>query len=371
MREPVPPTSPAPSPSGAPGGSLNPRRLIRAGVVGWSVTGLFILAVVYTLWAAQTLLMPIVLAIFLAIVLAAPVRLLALLRVPDAVGAGLIVVAFLGTLAAAVYFLSEPALTWVDRAPQVVRQIEYRLAPITRQLGGATEATREIEQITESDSDDRQTIRVTEGTLAATVLNRAGTIAAGAVITTILMFFLLALGRRTSLHIVRALEPGPRRVYADIMTTVQREIAVYLQTITLINILLGAATSGVMWATGMPSPVLWGVMAGVLNFMPYIGPMVTVSIISVVSLLSFETPGAIALPPLAFVALTSLEGYILTPMVVGRRLTLNPLVVFVSVVAWGWLWGVAGALLAVPLLAVLKIILDRTGGLPVLRAALE
>lgn len=359
---PKPPESPPPQLPRAP-------NLWRR-ISGRSLAGLFVLALLYTLWVAKSLILPLVLAVFLAIVLSAPLRLLRRLRIPDVISAALVVFGFLATLAAGIYFLSEPALSWIDRAPQIIQQLEYKLAPVTRQLGGATQVTRELEQITDG-SDERPTFKITEGSMAATVVERVGTLGAGAVVTVILLFFLLALGRRTVIQVARALPTESRKVYEGIITSVQTEIAVYLQTITAINITLGAATAAAMWATGMPSPILWGVMAGLLNFMPYLGPVITVSVLTVVALLSFGTLWAIALPPVSFLILTTLEGQILTPMIVGRRLTLNPLVVFLSVVAWGWLWGMAGALLAVPLVAVLKIVLDHTGRLKLLRAAME
>lgn len=332
--------------------------------------GLLVLAVLYTLWLAQSLILPLVLAVFLAIVLNAPVRLLRHLRFPDALSAAVVVIGFLAVLVTGVLFLSAPALSWIDRAPQVIRALEHKLAPITTQIGGATEVTREIEEMTSAD-DSAPTVHVAEDSLASIVVARLGTFAAGGVVTIILLYFLLAMGRRTGIRVARALDPESRHVYEGIVASVRSDIAVYLQTITAINIALGLLTAGAMWLTGMPTPPLWGVVAGLLNFMPYLGPVMTLAILTTVSVLSFDTLGAMIVPPLSFLVLTSLEGQIITPMIVGQRLTLNPLVVFLSVVAWGWLWGMPGALLAVPLVAVFKIVLDHTGRLPVVRAAME
>lgn len=355
--------------AGTPEAPPRPPNLWRR-ISGRSLAGLFVLALLYTLWLAQSLILPLVLAVFLAIVLSAPVRLLRRLRLPDALSAALVVVGFLAILGAGVAFLSVPALTWIDRAPQVVRTLEYKLAPVLSQLGGATAVTREIEEMT-STSDDKPTVHVAEESLAAVVVAQVGTLAAGGIVTLILLFFLLAMGRRTGLRMARAMPPESRRIYEGIATSVRVEIAAYLQTITAINIVLGLLTAGAMALTGMPTPALWGVVAGVLNFMPYLGPVMTMAILTTVSVLTFDTFWTMAVPPLCFLALTSLEGQIITPMIVGQRLTLNPLVVFLSVVAWGWLWGVAGALLAVPLVAVFKIVLDHTGRLRLLRAAME
>jgi predicted PurR-regulated permease PerM len=113
-----------------------------------------------------------------------------------------------------------------------------------------------------------------------------------------------------------------------------------------------------MFLLGMPNPVLWGVMAGSLNFIPYLGAITSATILTLVALLTFEEVGRAVVVPLVFVVLTSLEGLIVTPTVVGRRLSLNPVAIFIWLIFWGWLWGIAGTLLAVPLLAVLKIVCD-------------
>lgn len=118
-----------------------------------------------------------------------------------------------------------------------------------------------------------------------------------------------------------------------------------------------------MWLAGMPSPVVWGVMATILNFVPYFGAIVGGIIVGMVALITFPTVEYAVSIPLIYLALTSLEGQFVTPSILGRRLTLNPLVIFVTVVLWGWLWGVPGALLAVPILVTFKVICDNVDSL--------
>ena len=113
-----------------------------------------------------------------------------------------------------------------------------------------------------------------------------------------------------------------------------------------------------MWVIGLPNAGLWGTVAGVLNFIPFLGPGITAVLIFLVSVLTFDTLSAMLVPPAVFIALTTLEGNFLTPMIVGRRLSLNPIAVFVSILFWGWMWGMPGALLAVPILAIMKILCD-------------
>jgi predicted PurR-regulated permease PerM len=127
--------------------------------------------------------------------------------------------------------------------------------------------------------------------------------------------------------------------------------------------LLTAATALAMALLGMPNPVLWGALAAVNNFIPYLGSLVTVGVLTVVAAVSFDTLGQIVAPPLIFFALTTFEGQFLTPMLLGKRLTLNPVVIFLALLIWGWLWGIPGVLMAVPLLAAFKILCDHVPSL--------
>jgi predicted PurR-regulated permease PerM len=143
----------------------------------------------------------------------------------------------------------------------------------------------------------------------------------------------------------------------------EEHISKYLVTMTLINVGLGVAVGGAMRLADMPNPVLWGVTAAVLNFVPYLGPVVTLGMIALVSLLTFEDLGRAFVAPGLYLGLNALEGYLVTPMLLGRRLLLNPVVIFLGIIFWGWLWGIPGALLAVPILVTFKIFCDHIGPL--------
>lgn len=346
------------------------RRRGALGVIAISTTGLLVLAVLYTLWVAQVFLVPVVLALFLAIVLNLPARQVRRLGVPSWAAAAVTVLGFLALLFTASWFLSEPAADWLDRGPRVIQELKTKLLPVTQSLGGASEVSEELDKMTGGDKA-RATVEVASPSLTQRMLSGAQTVLGGGLIVVVLLFFLLAGGRRTVAAIAVSLPARQRAVYDGIIRQVEDDIAVYLQTITLINAALGTATGLVLWALGMPSPALWGAMVAILNFMPYLGAALSLTVIAMVSTVTFGAPGDIVLPPLCFLVLTTLEGQILTPSIVGKRLTLNPLVVFLSVVAWGSLWGVAGALLAVPIMATVKIALDNTGRLRWLRAAME
>ena len=172
-----------------------------------------------------------------------------------------------------------------------------------------------------------------------------------------LLYFILARGRLTFERFISSLTvPEQSESWKKLFFHIHDEIARYLVTITLINAGLGIATTLILALLGMPNPVLWGVLATILNFIPYLGGLTMTMILGIVSLISFNTLGRILLSPLIFLLLTGLEGQFVTPMLLGRRLSLNPLVLMISLLFWGWIWGIPGMLLAVPIHASLKII---------------
>ena len=128
------------------------------------------------------------------------------------------------------------------------------------------------------------------------------------------------------------------------------DLASYYRVVTIVNFGLGVATGIAMAILGMPQPYLWGIIAALVNYVPYAGPVVGTGVLLIVSLITFDEAIYILLPPLTYVVLTSIEGYFVTPTLVGRALHLNPFMVLLAVVFWGWLWGVPGAFLAVPML---------------------
>lgn len=350
------PNSPDLSPPLAPPSAL---RRPSAGQV--ALVGLFALAILYTLYFAQAVLLPVMLAILLSLPLGPVVKGLARINLNEGVAAALVVAALLGATVFVTYSLADPAADWLRRGPVVASELEFKLGAIRDSIEQAREASRRIEDIAEPAPTAAPEVVVRGPSLAQQVLSQTQYVVANLVIVTVLLFFFLAQGRTMVDRTIAALPNAAlQHHYATIVDTVQRQVAIYLATITAINAGLGVTTALTMWALGMPNPALWGVVAGVLNFIPYLGAVATTIILALVSLLTFEQPLHIVLPPLAFIALTTAEGYFITPTVVGRRLTLNPIAVFVAVLFWGWLWGIAGALLAVPILAVGKIICDHT-----------
>jgi predicted PurR-regulated permease PerM len=180
----------------------------------------------------------------------------------------------------------------------------------------------------------------------------------------VLVLFLLASGDMLYEKIIRVLPTlSDKKRALRIVHDIEASISRYLLTVTLINVGLGVVIGLVMWALGMPSPAVWAVASVVLNFLPYIGAVVGVGVTAVVAFVHFDGLTAALLPPLAYLACTIVEGNVVTPLVLGRRLELNTVALFVGVAFWGFVWGIVGVFLAVPLLVVLKVFCDHFPGL--------
>jgi len=334
-----------------------------------ALTGIFVLLVFYTLYFARDFLLPVVLAFLLTFLLAPVVRGLHRIRVPEAIGAALVILAVLSGVVYGIYSLSGPAGDWIERAPQGLGRIERRIRDLQRPVTEVREAAEQVQEQVEEMAGQGRRARPTEvqvegRTLTGVVFSQTQAFLAGAVVTIILLYFLLASGDLFLRKLVRVLPRlSDKKAAIEIARDMEDHISTYLVTMTLINVGLGIAVGGAMRLAGMPNPVLWGVTAAILNFVPYLGPVVTLGMIALVSFLTFEDLGRAFVAPGLYLGLNALEGYLVTPMLLGRRLLLNPVVIFLGIIFWGWLWGIPGALLAVPILVTFKIFCDHIGPL--------
>jgi predicted PurR-regulated permease PerM len=320
--------------------------------------GLMSLAVIYTLALAQKFLVPVTLAVLLSLVLAPVVRWLERFHVPRTLGAGFIVLMLLSALSYGLASSVEPVSNWFEHAPRILRQIEQKVYPIKKTVEEVSKTAEQVDRI--ASISTTQTVEVKGISFRDVLYANARGLITGTVMTALLLYFLLAWGRFMLMRVIGLLDEHDRRQrYLELSSILEGEVSKYLFTITLINFVLGTVVAAALYAFGMPNPLLWGAVAALLNYIPYLGGMVTASLLGVTALLTFEGLSLPALVVAAFAGLTILEGQIVTPLVLGRRLALNPLVVFLSVVFWFWLWGVMGALMAVPMLITLKLIGDR------------
>jgi predicted PurR-regulated permease PerM len=332
------------------------------GIRSFAISGLFILAAFYTLYFGRAFFLPIVLSLLLNFLLSPVVRGLKKLHIPESLGAGLVILSLLGLMGLGIFELSAPAYDWIGQAPQSLRKIEGRIRDLKKPVQTMSKATEQVEKITKvAGGPSAPPVQVTTESLGSRVLSRATEFIADFVILFILLFFLLASGDmflRKLIKMLPNLEDKKRAV--EIARQIETEISAYLTTITLINVVLGLAVWGALALTGIPNPLLWGVVATFANFVPFLGPITMILVLTMVGLLTFPDVPHALMAPGAFLGLHFLESYLLTPMILGRRLTLNPVVIFLALTFWGWMWGITGAILAVPIMMVLKIFCEHS-----------
>jgi predicted PurR-regulated permease PerM len=321
----------------------------------WACTGVFILALVAALSFGAPLLLPIVLAVLFNLLLSPAVRGLRRIGVPLPLGALLVLlvmVALIGTLA---WRLAAPATAWVERAPAVMRDIQAKLRPLQKSVQQVQKATEEVEKAARV-SPGAAEIRLKGPSLLDQAMTRAQDILVGAFMMLVLLYFLMASDDFFLRKVVRVLPTLRDKIKAvEIGRNIEVEIGRYFVSYAMISAGVGVAVTIIAWATGLPTPPLWGVIAGILNFVPYLGPATSLTVIATVSVLTFDSPARMALPPLLYLAVETVEGNVIQPLTFGRSLSLNPVAIFVSLLFWGWLWGPAGILLAVPILVVIKV----------------
>ena len=329
-----------------------------SGAPGFAVKGLFLLALFYTFYFARSLLLPVILALLLSLILSPAVRALKRMLVPEPIGAAAVVAGLTAILVWGLVQLFEPASDWLAKMPQIAEQVERKLSTLRRSVEQVSDAAAKVEALTTVEAETNRSAQVVAK--SPSLLSRvvSGTqdaiIAAGA--TIVLLYFILASGDLFMRKLVRVLPTlDDKKTAVAVARTIQSAIAQYLFTISCINVGLGVATAAVLHLVGMPNAILWGVMVALFNYVPYIGPALSGIVLTVVAFLTFEHMNEVLLVPAAYFALETIEGQFITPILTGRSLTLNPVMIFLSMLLWGWIWGVIGALMAVPILMTVKI----------------
>ena len=325
-----------------------------------ALSGLFLLAVFVTLYVARSIFMPVVLALLMSFLLAPLVGGLVRLHLPTPLGAAIVLLTILAVSGYGAYWLSGPAARWVEEIPQSLEQLKIKVQPIKESVAEINKATQQVETLAKGGQEQGPpVVEIKRPPLIGTLFSQTLEAGATIVVIIILLYFLLASGDLFLQKLVRVLPRfRDKRTAVTIVRQIEKDISLYLLTVTITNAGLGIAVGIAMYGLGMPNPILWGVMVGCLNFIPYLGDITSVVILTLVASVTFDQLGQIILVPVVFIVITSLEGMIVTPIVVGKRLSLNPVVIFIWLLFWGWLWGIPGALLAVPLLAAVKIICD-------------
>ena len=319
------------------------------------------LLVLYTFYFARTVFMPLVLACMFNLVLTPVVLALGRVAFPRRSAPGWwFSISF--SYSAWISTLAQPAGEWLRRLPFVIDQLSDRLDFVqgpAKQLKEAEEALTNLGQ--EAPDNAAQVVVMPQATsLREMLFNETSRFAIGAGTTLVLLYFMLAMGDKFLRRLVAALPDfRTKKQVVEITHQLQSDMSHYLLTVSAINVAFGAVVAVAMFATGMPNALLWGVMAAILNYIPFLGHTVSAIIIAVVALLSFPELSTALIPPGLFIVIAALEGNVITPMILARRLTLNPVAVVAALLIWGWMWGIVGLLLAVPLLVVAKIACDK------------
>ena len=341
----------------------------------WVGYALVFVAIVFVLVAARPVLLPIAIAIVFTFVLSAPVRSLRRRGVHEYAAAGIVVVAVLGALALVGMLVAAPAAAWWQRAPRILSELIESVqgwrdsifpystpVPLTRPPSAAA---LPLDPLGERLASEGWTFtRLAIGETIAFAFSAAATV--------ILLFFLLASEHWLVAKTIVALKRQRSRVLLlSGLRQAERDIGLFISTMSIVNVLLGIATGLALWAIGLPNPLLWATATAVLAFIPYLGPLLITVLLLLAGSVTFGTGLEMLGPPAAFLALHGVEANFLSPMFMGRRLRLRPLFVFLAVMLWGWLWGIAGAFLAVPLLLGLRALAKRTPRLRLVCAYLE
>jgi predicted PurR-regulated permease PerM len=331
-------------------------------ISSFAVNGLFLLALFYTAYFARSVLLPLTLAMLFAFLLRPVVRVLSRIHVPSLAAAALVLASLLSVAGFALSNLSDPALQWIEKAPETFRNVGRKLEDMITPVRKATKTAEELKRITGGRGKTELTVRSGPG-LTETIVSGMREFLAQGTVMLILLFFILASG---DLFVVKLMKlyrsDRQKQQVAEIVREVEHSISRYLVTVTVINFAEGVVIAFGMYLIGMPDPVLWGVMAALLIYVPYLGPLVGISIVSVVALVTLDLKMAL-LAPVIYFSVETLQGQFLTPMILGARFAMNPVAIFVWLILWASIWGVLGAVMAVPLLTILKILSDRIAAL--------
>src|SRR5882762_5539368 len=320
-----------------------------------ALTGLFILAVFYTMYFMRSILLPIVLALLLSYLLRPIVRGLAKLKIPLAVSAAVILIGLLVLVGYGISALAAPTVAWLQKAPAGLAELQLKLLPVKKSVAQVTQATGEIEKLATT-APETKTVEVKRHRITETFVTRTPEFIASAVFLVILLYFLLVYDQVFIAKLVKLLPTlSDKKTAVGIAQDIESQVSRYLFTITAINACLGLAVGIAVGLLGLRNPLMWGVMVALLNFVPYLGALTGIICMTIGAALSFDSLGYALIFPAVYLAFGTLEGSFITPWIMGRSLTLNPVIILLSLTFWGWMWGIVGIILAVPILAAFKI----------------
>ena len=326
------------------------------------------LAVGYTLWATQDLILPVLLAMFFALVGNPIIRLLQRVRIPRFVAALAVLCSGLALAVLLGQQLIQPAGEWIREAPRELRSLAPKLQKLAKPMQDANKAAENIARAAGGESTSRpvQVVR-TEVNDPYRVLTTTPMLITSILAVVLLTFFFMVYGQDLQRHAIALLpDRQKKKVTVEILQTIETEVSRYVLTISVINAVVGLVFAACLYL-GLDLPLdqalLWGTLAAILNFAPYVGPLIGIVAMLLMGFSTFNDPLQALLPAAIYLGLHTLEGQIVTPIVLGKRMALSPLILILALMVFGWMWGLIGLLLAVPMLVCVKIVLTRLDGM--------
>jgi predicted PurR-regulated permease PerM len=317
----------------------------------------------FALRAGAEFFLPVTAALVVAIALVPMLEWFERRGVPSRLAAGLCVLVFLALAIFALAAIVYPAIDWVTLIPRRIDRVTEALAPVLPAYSTLQKFIDQTAARISLEASQARTVRIeTPSSMLGIITASAPHAAVQLFFALLVIYFFLAgwTGMRKRTIVSRGSFEGALTTARVIQQTVDAT-STYIGTITVINVCLGALTALILWALGMDSPVMWGGIVAVLNYIPYLGPIAAAILLALGGLMTFVDPWAAMLPPMVFIGLHLIEANVITPLIVGHRLTINPLLILVSLSFWAWVWGTTGALLAVPLLIIVKTIFAAAG----------
>ena len=337
-------------------------RALRKSVATLAIISIFVVA-----YFARDLILPILLGFLFALTLSPLNRSLQKLGLPAGFSAAVLILMATVGIAAIVYFAGETARSWSADASSIARELQQKLRGVSDTIDAVKEASTQVEEMATASDDAPEKVVVQQPGLLNTAVTLAASTATSIGVALVLAFFLLASGDLFYIKLVQAF-PTMREKKRALSTVyaIERRVSGYLLTITLINACLGVAVAAVLWLIGLEYAYVWGIAAFLLNYLPILGGIIGTVLVAVHSILFFDSLSYAFLAPIAYQILTSSEAQFVTPYLIGKRMELNVVAVFLTVVLWAWLWGIAGALVAVPFLLVFKVVSENVDSLQVI-----
>ncbi len=317
------------------------------------------LAILYTLYLCKVIIVPFVVSAFLALLLSPIVRAVMRMRIPKLLACVIVVGSLLAVIGSVGSFLVEPAGRWLSTVPVISEKIAFELEEVTESLGDIKDEV--LPETEPGESGTQKALNSSLYIVLSSALQSALLLMVQMAAVVVVTFFFLVFGEELLRNVVKVQNTFARKKMTVMMfQTVRDDVSYYVLVISTINVCLGLATAGAMALLGVKDPLLWGALATLLNFAPYLGPLLLIVILSLVGYLQYDDVAQALLAPGAFLVLNILEGQFITPALLGRRFNINPLVVVLWMFLWSWLWGAAGLLLAIPMLMCFKIALKHT-----------